>query len=112
MPVYYVNLNKQESLSKEPYASFLKKFNLIRDEVNGEQIELRVGGKNECFTNGFYVDESYYKNPRLKLNFATVPTPGDSQKTCTLLRTAYSYEGEDGYDLEFHLQRALAPVLF
>lgn len=106
MPLYYVNLNKQECLSKEPYASFLKKFDLIRGEVNGEQIELRVGGKNECFANGFYIDESYYKNPRLQLDFATVPAPGDSQKTCTLIRISHSYEGEDGYDLEFHLQRA------
>ena len=106
MPVLYVNLNKQESLTKEPYVSFFKKFDIIKDDINGEQIELRVGGKDGCFANGFYIDKVYYKNPRLRIDFATIPAPDNNETTCTLIRASYSYEGEDGYDLDFHLQIA------
>lgn len=105
MPVFYVNLNKQKSLTKEPYVSFLKKYDVIKEDVHGEQIELRVGGKDGCFANGFYVDEVYYKNPRLRLDFATIPSPEDADVTCTLVRASYTYEDEDGYDLDFHLRR-------
>lgn len=38
MPVLYVNLNKHESLTKEPYVSFFKKYDIIKDDLNGEQI--------------------------------------------------------------------------
>lgn len=105
MPVLYVNLNKHESLTKEPYVSFFKKYDVIKDDLNGEQIELRVGGKDGCFSNGFYIDRVYYKNPRLRIDFATIPSPENEQKTGVLIRTSYSYEGEDSFDFDFHLQR-------
>lgn len=105
MPVLYVNLNKQGSLSKEPYATFLKKYEVIKDAPNGEEIELRVGGKEGTFTNGFYIDNFYYKNPRLRLNFATIPSPENDSEMSVFIRAVYSYEGEDCCDLDFHLQR-------
>jgi len=106
MPVLYVNPNKQESLQKEPYASFLKKYDVIKENLNGEQIELRVGGRENCFSNGFYVSSYYCKNPRLKINFATILHPDDSNKKCTLVRMVYSYDGENSFDVDFHIQRA------
>lgn len=106
MPVLCINMNKHESLKKEPYASFLKKFDIIKESINGEQIELRVGGKDGCFSNGFYIDSVYYKNPRLRFDFAKIPSPENDGTTVTFIRACYSYEGEDSYDLEFHLQRA------
>jgi len=105
MPILYVNLNKHDSLSREPYASFFKKYENIKGALNGEQIELRVGGRNECFSNGFYVDEFYYKNPALRIDFATVPSPDDEKAKSIFVRVVYSYEGEDCCDLDFHLQR-------
>ena len=105
MPVLYVNLNKHESLTKEPYISFFKKYDIIKDDLNGEQIELRVGGKDGCFTNGFYIGKVYYKNPRLRIDFTTIHSPEKEKETCVFIRTSYSYEGEDSYDLDFHLQR-------
>ncbi len=104
MPVLYVNLNKHESLKKEPYNSFLKKFNLIRENLNGEQIEIRVGGKDRSFANGFYLDEEFYINPRLRVDFASMPVAA-GEKPSMFIRVCYSYEGEDGYDLELHFQR-------
>ena len=100
MPVLYVNLNKNDVLSKEPYASFIKNYEIIKDSINGEKIELRVGGRN-VFDNGFYIDRTYYKNPRLTIEFAQIP----SEKECIFIRAAYSFEGEDNYDLEYHLDR-------
>ena len=104
MPVIFVNLNKQDTLKKEPYLSFLKKFDLIKQSLDGESIELRVGGKEGSFTNGFYVDEMFYMNPRLRIDFADIPSE-QGEKNRTFIRVCYSYEGEDGYDLDFHLQR-------
>ena len=105
MPVVYVNLKKQESLTKEPYVSFLKKYNTIKDDLNGEQIELRVGGKDGCYANGFYIDNVYYKNPRLKIDFASITSHKDGQRTSVFIRFSYSYEGEDIGDFNLHLQR-------
>lgn len=104
MPVLYVNLNKNSALSKEPYASFMKNYEIIKDSINGEKIELRVGGK-DCFSNGFYIDRTYYKNPRLTIEFAEIASSSDIEKNCVFIRAAYSFEGEDNYDLEFHLGR-------
>lgn len=100
MPVLYVNLNKHEAIQREPYNSFLKKYGLIKDNLNGEQIEVRVGGKEGNFSNGFYIDDMFCMNPRLRIDFADVP--GDQR---IFIRVCYSYEGEDSYDLDFHLQR-------
>ena len=101
----YVNLKKHDSLKKEPYAAFTKKFNMIRDNLNGEQIDLRVGGKDGTFANGFYIDEVFYKNPELKFDFAVIPSPEDATTTGVFIRATYAYEGEDYYEFDTHLQR-------
>lgn len=107
MPVIYVNLSNHDCTTREPYISFLKKFELIKNEdINGEQIELRVANKDGTFANGFYNDSVYYKNPRLRIDFATLPLSKNNLTNCTLIRATYSYEGVDDHDqLEFHIQR-------
>lgn len=106
MPVLYVNLNKQESLTREPYASFMKKYDIIKEDPNGEQIEIRVGlGKDGCFSNGFYIDKTYYKNPRLRLEFAALPSSDTEGKESVFIRASYSYESEESYHLDLHLKR-------
>ena len=104
MPILYLNLDRQKSLEKEPYVSFFKKFNFIKDSLHGERIELRVGGAEGSFCNGFYVDDVFYINPALSLEFSQVPKSKDYPESM-LVRLCYSFEGEDGYDLDFHLQR-------
>ncbi len=105
MPVLYINSDKHDCLKREPYVTLLKKFEVIKDSLDAEEIELRVGGRDGCFANGFYTDDVYYKNPRLKISFATVPSPDDRTLKSFFIRAAYSFESEDDYDLEFHLQR-------
>lgn len=105
MPILYIGHDKHDCLKIEPYATLLKKFEAISDNPFGEEIELRAGGREGHFTNGFYVDEIYYKNPRLKINFASVPSPDDRSTENAFVRVTYSYESEDDYDVEFHLQR-------
>ena len=49
MPVIYM-LNKQNSLLKEPYLSFDKKYKIISEKLYGSEIELPVGnGKQGQF---------------------------------------------------------------
>lgn len=105
MPVLYVNFKKQDCLEREPYASFLKKYNVIKDDLHGERIELRVGGKDGCFADGFYTDHDYYKNPVIRIDFASVPASEREGGKSVFVRVAYSYESGDDYDLDFHVQR-------
>lgn len=63
MPVICM-LNKQNSLMKEPYVSFDKKYKMIMEKLHGSKIELPVGnGKQGQFSNGFYnCDYAYQRN--------------------------------------------------
>lgn len=58
MPIIYM-LHKQESTSKEPYQSFEKQFNLIKNDLDEKTIELAIGNdETGVFANGFYFDET------------------------------------------------------
>ena len=73
MPVIYI-LNKQNSLLKEPYISFDKKYKMISENLPGGEIELPIGtGKQGQFSNGFYnCDYTYQRNMIMKFNFVKV----------------------------------------
>lgn len=103
MAVLFLNFAEHEPLKKEPYASFLKRFDIIKESVDGEQIELRVGGRDGTFSDGFYVDETYFKNPRIKIEFAGIPKEENGKSF--FVRVVYSYEGKDCCDLDLHFQR-------
>lgn len=73
MPVIYI-LNKQNSLLKEPYISFDKKYKMISENLHEGEIELPIGtGKQGQFSNGFYnCDYTYQRNMIMKFNFVKV----------------------------------------
>lgn len=101
MPVLYVNLRKQNSLEKDPYAWFSKEYEELKKKgkTDGARMEFFIAGKEGDFANGFYLDECFYQNPRLQFDFATVPPADKNKKESVFVRLCYSYEeGEDCND--------------
>ena len=106
MPVLYANLDKHDSLSREPYASFLKKYDAIKQDINEKRIELQLGGENGTFENGFYVEGLSFENPKLTLFFDTVLSPETDNKKVVFIRAIYSCEAGDEFDPMIQVQRA------
>lgn len=112
MPVIYM-LNKQNSLMKEPYLSFDRKFKMISEELNGTEIELSIGsGKPGQFLNGFYnCDYAYQRNMMMKFSFVNInPEQIDlnGAKESTFVRCTYSFEYNESDMLDCHLNRLKA----
>lgn len=115
MPVIYM-LNKQNSLLKELYLSFDKKYKMISEELHGSEIELPVGnGKQGPFSNGFYnCDYAYQRNMMMKFNFVKVNPEQvelNASKECTFVRCTYSFEYNESDMLDYHLNRLKALML-
>lgn len=116
MPVIYM-INKQNSLLKEPYLSFDKKYKMISEELHGSEIELPIGtGKQGQFSNGFYNCDyaAYRRNMMLKFTFAKVhPEQVDinTSQECTFIRCTYSFEYNESDMLDYHLNCLKALML-
>ncbi len=115
MPVIYM-LNKQNSLLKEPYISFDKKYKMISENLHGGEIELPIGtGKQGQFSNGFYnCDYTYQRNMIMKFNFVKVNPEQveiNTSKECTFVRCTYSFEYNESDMLDYHLNRLKALTL-
>lgn len=103
MPVLFINMKEQTSLEKEPYLSFLKRFEALEGNLDGECVKLYVGkGKSGTFSKGFYIDESYCKNPMITFEFADIRGKGEDEKETVICMT-YSYECDSRYDLEWQM---------
>lgn len=116
MPVIYM-LNKQNSLSKEPYLTFDKKYKMISEEFqfHGKEIEIPIGtGKQGQFSNGFYnCDYTYQRNMMMKFQFVKVNPEQveiNTSKECIFVRCSYSFEYNES-ELDYHLNRLKAFAL-
>jgi len=109
MPVIYI-LNKQNSLSQEPYATFDKKYKMVSEDLHGKELELPIGSdKKGKFSNGFYNSSyAYQKNRMMKFTFAKV-NPNqmelEASQDCTFVRCTYLYEYEDWEFIDGELDR-------
>ncbi len=103
MPVLFIDMKEQTSLEKEPYVSFLKRFEALEENIDGEFVKIHLGkGKNGTFSKGFYQDDSYCKNPRITFMFKEISgKPSDG--TETFIRMTYSYECENRYDMDWQM---------
>ncbi len=109
MPVLFVNMKKHNSTEREPYSSFAKRFDSVKDNLHGERIELCAGsGKRGAFNNGFYNDEDYFKNAMLTFDFAEIDNGTDISPRSTFVRMTLSYECSTYCDIEYQLQRIKA----
>lgn len=107
MPVICM-INKQNSLMKEPYVSFDKKYKMIMEKLHGSKIELPVGnGKQGQFSNGFYnCDYAYQRNMMMKFNFVKVnpeQVEPKAPKDCTFVQCTYSFEYNESDMFDYHL---------
>lgn len=105
MPVIYM-LKKQNSLEKEPYVSFDKKYKMISESIYDKEIELPIGvGKPGQFSNGFYYcDYAYQRNMVIKFNFVKVD-PGAAESSGVFVRCTCSFEYNESDMLDYHLNR-------
>ncbi len=103
MPVLFIDMKEQTSLEKEPYLSLIKRFEALEGSLDGECVKIHLGkGKNGSFSKGFYVDDSYCKNPKFTFMFKEIiGKPADERET--FVRMTYSYECENRYDMDWQM---------
>ena len=88
MPVIFFNsISKHNSLEKDPYASFTKKFKGLK-KFDGQEIELRIDNGKEGFHKGFYTDDCFMENANLKFAFADVTSGAEK---AYFIRMNYSF---------------------
>ena len=115
MPVIYM-LNKQNSLLKEPYLSFDKKYNMISKKLHESEIKLPIGtGKKGQFANGFYNGACECQN-NMMMTFKYVKINPEqvginTSEECTFVRCTYSFEYNESDLLDYHLNRLKAFTL-
>lgn len=95
MPViYYNSISELSSLSKDPYASFSKKFKSLKD-IDGQEIELRIDNGKEGFYKGFHTDDCYMENANLRFVFAVMHNSSDPRDEVYFVRMVYSFSCND-----------------
>jgi hypothetical protein len=94
MPIIYMPNDNESSLENEPYASFKRKFDIIKENLNNKKIELELWqGRKQNFLNGFYVEDPIYlKNYILSFNFVKVPKGSIGDESRVLVRMEFCYE--------------------
>lgn len=109
MPMVVIK-NKQNSLLKEPYVSFDKKFLAISKNLYGKEIELIIGtGIEGEFVNGFYNNSDFQFGMNMKFNFEKVfIEQPDNEKESIFVRCAYTYKYNDSDLLDVHWTRLKA----
>lgn len=95
----FMRRGKANVLDKEPYITFLKKYNKLRNLVN-EKIHMRISSnsKKSGFTDGFALDYCYAKWFDLDFEFYKLFDEEciQNQKFCVMHRISYKFD-EDYY---------------
>lgn len=90
MPVILYDLKAQDSLTREPYTTFAKKWKSIESDPDGHRIDIRISGGKEGFSRGFYTDHEYMSDVELSFLFAR--TAGGVDIGSTFVRMTLSFE--------------------
>lgn len=115
MGVIFFDVKRQSSQDKEPYSAFAKKYKALKGNIDSSEIELNIGNGKEGFCKGFYRDEDYMVNPKLKFIFGSDIRNSDRATGC-FIRMTYSFECNDCnfdfYRRHIKLLKARAPYLY
>ena len=94
MPVIYSIMEKQMSLEKEPYKALTKQFKSIKNNIDGQIIELKISSEKEGFFRGFYTDHEYTNQAAIRFLFSN-PHQNKSHSFPTFIRMEFSFECND-----------------
>lgn len=98
MAIIFFNCSPIDSTNREPYLALEKKFRRIREDLDGEKIEIYLSGKGDGFSKGFYSDDVFIHDPMVQFFFATMETSATKPQKSTFVRMAFSFDcNEDNY---------------
>ena len=85
--------------NREPYASFLKKFNRLNDDLTNQELHLhfQFDPKNPCNFPGFCLDYAYARQFNLRFRYLSLSEDqkGQSEKFCILHAISFQFAGEE-----------------
>lgn len=91
MPVIYYSIDEQKSLEKEPYKTLTKRFKSLRNALEEKEIELTIGSDKEGFTKGFFVDNEFTNDAKIRFVFSKEATASLSEAH-VFVRMIFSFE--------------------
>ncbi|MBR4073257.1 MAG: hypothetical protein IKK24_04860 [Clostridia bacterium] len=104
MPViFYSDIDKLNSLEKDPYASFTKKFKGLK-KLDGQQIELKIDNGKEGFYKGFFTDDRFMENANLSFVFAEMNNVSEPNSKPFFIRMIYSF-GCNNENIHYYQKR-------
>lgn len=115
MSIVFSDVRKHTSVEKEPYSIFAKKYRALKGDIDSSEIELSVGSGKDGFCKGFYKDEDYMVNPKIKFIFGSNICNSDGSKG-SFVRMVYAFECNDCnfdyYRRHIKLLKTRAPYLY
>lgn len=104
--------NKENVLDREPYATFIKKFEKISGDLLNHKIHMRISSKetdeHDCvFKNGFYLDYVYTKSFDLNFEYVSIISDlrSNQQRFFILYTISFKFEGDILEDMMMYLMR-------
>ena len=94
MSIVFSDVRKHTSVEKEPYSIFAKKYRALKGDIDSSKIELSIGSGKDGFCKGFYKDEDYMVNPKIKFVFGSNICNSDGSKG-SFVRMVYAFECND-----------------
>ena len=92
MPVIYYNIDEMKSLEREPYKSLARRYRNLRNALEEKEIELNIGAEREGFARGFYTDDEFTGDARLKFVFSRETEPdGKGGEAKIFVRMVFSF---------------------
>lgn len=115
MGIIFSDVKKHFCLEKEPYSVFAKKYRALKGNIDSNEIVLSIGNGKEGFWKGFYRDDDYMVDPKIKFVFGSNIRNSDGAGG-SFIRMTYSFECNDCnfayYRRHIKLLKSRAPYLY
>lgn len=111
MSIIFSDVKKHFCLEKEPYSVFAKKYRALKGNIDSNEIVLSIGNGKEGFWKGFYRDDDYMVDPKIKFVFGSNIRNSDGAGG-SFIRMTYSFECNDCNFVFRGLERKFTIIMF
>lgn len=94
MSIIYSDVERQQSLEKEPYTILTKRYRGIKKDLDGQEIVLPLFSGKDGFFKGFYTDREYTNNASLCFFFSKEKSKND-ESSSFFVRMKYSFDCDE-----------------
>ena len=115
MGIVFSDVKRHSNLEKEPYSAFAKRYKALKGDIDSSELELNIGNGKEGFHKGFYRDENFMVDPKIRFVFGSNIRNSDGARGY-FVRMIYSFECNDCnfgyYRRHIKLLKARAPYMY